>query len=60
MRVSPFVSGAAVGMAAGAVASMLAAGAMLNPSVQRSAKHTLRRAEHAVHHAADSARQFIG
>ncbi len=54
MRVSPFVSGAAVGLVAGAVTSMLAAGAMLNPSVQRSAKHTVRKAEHAMHHAADN------
>ena len=60
MRVSPFVSGAAAGLVAGAVTSMLAAGAMLNPSVQRGAKHTMRKAEHAMHHAADNARQFIG
>ena len=39
MRISPFVSGIATGAMAGAVVSMVAAGAMLNPSMRRNAKH---------------------
>ena len=34
MRVSPFISGIATGAVAGAVVSMVAAGAMMNPSVR--------------------------
>lgn len=60
MRISPFVSGIATGAMAGAVVSMVAAGAMLNPSMWRSAQHAARKAEHAVHKAADRVENFIG
>ena len=53
MRISPFVSGIATGAMAGAVVSMVAAGAMLNPSMRRNAKHAAHKAEHAMHRAAD-------
>lgn len=56
MRISPFVSGIATGAMAGAVVSMVAAGAMLNPSMRRNAKH----AAHAMHKAADRVEDFIG
>ena len=49
MRISPFVSGIATGAMAGAVVSMVAAGAMLNPSMRRSAQHAARKAGHASH-----------
>lgn len=49
MRISPFVSGIATGAMAGAVVSMVAAGAMLNPSMRRNAKHAAHKAEHAMH-----------
>lgn len=52
MRISPFVSGIATGAMAGAVVSMVAAGAMLNPSMRRNAKHAAHKAEHAMHRAA--------
>lgn len=45
---------------AGAVVSMVAAGAMLNPSMRRSAQHAARKAEHVVHKAADRVENFIG
>ena len=51
MKVSPFVSGVATGAVAGAVMSLVAAGAMLNPSLRHSAEHAANRAEHAVHRA---------
>lgn len=60
MRISPFVSGITTGAMAGAVVSMVAAGAMLNPSMRRSAQHAARKAEHAVHKAADRVENFIG
>ena len=60
MRISPFVSGIATGAMAGAVVSMVAAGAMLNPSMQRNAKHAAHKAEHAMHRAADRVEDFIG
>ena len=60
MKVSPFVSGVATGAVAGAVMSLVAAGAMLNPSMRRSAQHAARKAEHAVHKAADRVENFIG
>ena len=47
MRISPFVSGIATGAMAGAVVSMVTAGAMLNPSMRRNAKHAAHKAEHA-------------
>ena len=51
MKVSPFVSGVATGAVAGAGMSLVAAGAMLNPSLRHSAEHAANRAEHAVHRA---------
>ena len=60
MRISPFVSGIATGAMAGAVVSMVAAGAMLNPSMRRNAKHAARKVEHAMHRAADRVEDFIG
>ena len=57
MRISPFVSGIATGAMAGAV---VAAGAMLNPSMRRSAQHAARKAEHAVHKTADKMEHLIG
>ena len=60
MRVSSFVSGIATGAVAGAVVSMVAAGAMLNPSVKRSAQHAANKAEHAMHKAARSVGNMIG
>lgn len=60
MRISPFVSGIATGAMAGAVISMVAAGAMLNPSMRRNAKHAAHKAEHAMHRAADRVEDFIG
>lgn len=60
MHVSPFVSGIATGAVAGAVVSMVAAGAMLNPTVRRNAQHMARRAEHSVHKAAHNVGQMIG
>ena len=53
MRISPFVSGIAT-------VSMVAAGAMLNPSMRRNAKHAAHKAEHAMHRAADRVEDFIG
>ena len=40
--------------------SMVAAGAMLNPSMRRNAKHAAHKAEHAMHRAADRVEDFIG
>ena len=60
MRISPFVSGIATGAMAGAVFSMVAAGAMLNPSMRRSAQHAARKAEHAMHKTADKMEHLIG
>ena len=60
MRISPFVSGIATGAMAGAVVSMVAAGAMLNPSMRRNAKHAAHKAEPAMHGAADRVEDFIG
>lgn len=60
MRISPFVSGIATGAMAGAVVSMVAAGAMLNPSMRRSAGHAMKKTEHAMHKAADSVGHIIG
>lgn len=60
MRISPFVSGIATGAMVGAVVSMVAAGAMLNPSMRRSAQHAARKAEHAMHKTADKMEHLIG
>ena len=60
MRVSPFISGIATGAVAGAVVSMVAAGAMMNPSVRRSAQHAANKAEHAMHKAAMGVGHMIG
>ena len=60
MRVSPFVTGMATGALAGAVVSMMAAGAMLNPSMRRSAQHAACKAEHAMHKAADNVGHMLG
>ena len=60
MRVSPFVTGMATGALAGAVVSMMAAGAMLSPSVRRSAQHAAGKAENAMHKAADSVGHMLG
>lgn len=60
MRVTPFVSGIATGAVAGAVVSMVAAGAMMNPSVRRSAQHAANKAEHAMHKAARNVGNMIG
>ena len=45
---------------AGAVVSMMAAGAMMNPSVRRSAQHAASKAEHAMHKAATSMGHIMG
>lgn len=60
MRVSSFVSGIATGAVAGAVVSMMAAGAMMNPSVRKSAQHAARKTEHAVNKAAHHVGSMIG
>lgn len=60
MHVSPFISGIATGAVAGAVVSMMAAGAMMNPSVRRSAQHAANKAEHAMHKAATSVGHIMG
>ena len=60
MHVSPFISGIATGAVAGAVVSMRAAGAMMNPSVRRSAQHAASKAEHAMHKAATSMGHIMG
>ena len=60
MHVSPFISGIATGAVAGAVVSMMAAGAMMNPSVRRSAHHAASKAEHAMHEAATSMGHIMG
>ena len=60
MRISPIVSGIAPGAIARAVESKVAAGAMLNPSMRRNAKHAAHKAEHAMHRAADRVEDFIG
>ncbi len=60
MRISPFVSGIATGAMAGAVVSMVAAGAMLNPSMRRSAQHAAHKAEDAMHKTADKMEHLIG
>lgn len=60
MRISPFISGIATGAMAGAVVSMVAAGAMLNPSMRRSAQHAAHKAEHAMHKTADKMEHLIG
>ena len=39
------MTGLTAGLAAGAVASMMAAGAMMNPSVRRQVNRTARKAE---------------
>ena len=59
MQVSPFISGVAAGAVAGAVVSMEAAGAMMNPSMRRSAQHAANKAEHAMHKAAVSVGHII-
>ena len=59
MRVTPFVSGIATGAVAGAVVSMMAAGAMMNPSVRRSGQHAANKTEHAMHKAAVSVGHII-
>lgn len=60
MRVSPFISGIATGAVAGAVVSMMAAGAMMNPSVRRNAQHAANKAEHAMHKAANNVGHMLG
>ena len=60
MRVSPFISGIATGAVAGAVVSMMATGAMMNPSVRRSAQHAANKAEHAMHKAANNVGHMLG
>lgn len=60
MRVSPFVSGIATGAVAGAVVSMMAAGAMMNPSVRRSVQHAANKTEHAMHKAANNVGHMLG
>ena len=60
MRITPFVSGIATGAVAGAVVSMMAAGAMMNPSVRRSAQHAANKAEHAMHKAANNVGHMLG
>ena len=61
MRISPFVSGIATGAMAGAVVSMVAAGAMLNPSMRRKCASTRRvRRSMPMHRAADRVENFIG
>ena len=60
MHVSPFISGIATGAVAGAVVSMMAAGAMMNPAVRRSAQHPASKAAHAMHKAATSMGHIMG
>lgn len=60
MRISSFISGIATGAVAGAVVSMMAAGAMMNPSVRRSAQHAAGKAEHAMHKAANNVGNMLG
>jgi len=60
MKLSTFVSGIATGAVAGAVVSVMAAGAMMNPSVRRSAQNATRKASHAVQKAAENVDHMIG
>lgn len=60
MRITPFISGIVTGVAAGAVVSIMAAGAMMNPTVRKNVQHSARKAESAVHKAAHSMGEMIG
>ncbi len=60
MRVAPFISGIATGAIAGAVVSVMAAGAMMNPTVRKNAQATTKKVGHTVQKAADSVSHMIG
>jgi len=60
MRVAPFISGIATGAVAGAVVSIMAAGAMMNPTVRKNAQNTTKKVGHTVQKAADSVSHMIG
>ena len=47
------------GLAAGAAASMMAAGAMMNPGVRKKVNHTARRAENQMHQLAGKAEHQV-
>lgn len=49
------MTGLTAGLAAGAVASMMAAGAMINPSVRRKVSRTAQQAENKMHQIAGKA-----
>ena len=55
MRTGALMTGLTAGLAAGAVASMMAAGAMMNPSVRRQVNRTARKAENQMHQLAGKA-----
>lgn len=57
MRSSSLITGLTAGLAAGAVASMMAAGAMMNPTVRKKVNHTARHAEGQMHQLAGKAEQ---
>ncbi len=60
MRVAPFISGIATGAVAGAVVSVMAAGAMMNPTVRKNAQSATKKVGNTVQKAADSVSHMIG
>ncbi len=60
MRVTPFISGIATGAVAGAVVSMMAAGAMMSPAVRKNAQHATKKIGNTVQKAADNVSHMIG
>ncbi len=60
MRVAPFISGIATGAVAGAVVSIMAAGAMMNPTVRKNAQNATKKVGHTVQKAADNVSHMIG
>ena len=59
MRTSSLMVGLTAGLAAGAAASMMAAGAMMNPGVRKKVNHTARRAENQMHQLAGKAEHQV-
>lgn len=53
------MTGLTAGLAAGAVASMMAAGAMMNPSVRRKVNRTAQQAENKAHYLAGKAEHQV-
>ncbi len=60
MRVTPFISGIVTGVTAGAVVSMMAAGAMMNPTVRKNTRQATRKVGNTMHKAADNVSHIAG